>query len=147
MANWNKLDASFELIQLELEAVSKSEMWYRSTISTTVEELQGAVNNITNHIQLLSASLGTSVDNPKDRLSSLWEAIGALWTATHRIDGVSDGNYIYLDDLHKQLPNWGKMLEQLSLNYFKSLPKMNSAWLGAASGWTCYIEGLVPPLY
>jgi archaellum component FlaC len=65
MADWNKLDASFELVQLELKAVSCGETQYRNTISSSVEELQGAVNDITNCIEQVAVTLGMGMDSPE----------------------------------------------------------------------------------
>jgi hypothetical protein len=67
----------------------------------------------------------------------MWEAIGALRKATRRIDGVSNGSYIYLDDLRKVLPNWGKNLEQLSLSYTKNLQKMNIGLVACQTRFGC----------
>jgi hypothetical protein len=56
-------DASFELIRIQFESESRKETRYRNTISTTMEEMLTAVNDITSCIWLLSASMGTAVVN------------------------------------------------------------------------------------
>jgi hypothetical protein len=56
-------DASFELIRIQFESESRKETRYRNTISTTMEEMLTAVNDITSCIRLLSASMGTAVVN------------------------------------------------------------------------------------
>jgi hypothetical protein len=130
LADWYKLNANFELIQLELQSNSRGETRYRNTVNTTVEEMLGAVNNMTRWIQILAASIGTGSDDADAGPMSLWEAIEDLRAATRRTDAVSDGNYAYLDDLRKSLPNWSKNLGDLSKNYIINLPKMNTGLVG-----------------
>jgi hypothetical protein len=110
LAEWYKLDANFELIQLELQSNSRGELRYRNTINTTMEEMRGAVNDMTSRIQVLAASIGTGSEDADAGPMSLWEAIEDLRAATRRTAAISDGNYAYLDDLRKSLPNWSKTL-------------------------------------
>jgi hypothetical protein len=93
LAEWYKLDANFELIQLELQLKSRGELKYRNTVKTTVEEMLGAVNDMTRRIQVLAASIGTSSSDADTGPMSLWEAVEDLRAATRRTDAVSDGNY------------------------------------------------------
>jgi hypothetical protein len=95
-----------------------------------MEELQGAVNSITNWMQLLAASLSMALDDPNEGPMSLWEAIRALLSSITQIKGISDSNLVYLEDLKKHLPNWGRALQQLTVIYFDNLPKMNTGLLG-----------------
>jgi hypothetical protein len=125
MADWNKLEASFELIRLESEARSRSETKYRNSVSSTMESLLNTVNDTTSRIQLLAAGFGTGLDDPDEGPMTLWESIEDLRTSLQRIDGVSDGNNIYLDSLQKTLPNLGTTLSRLATSWKANLPKMN----------------------
>jgi hypothetical protein len=82
LAEWYKLDANFELIQLELQSKSRGELKYRNTVKTTVEEMLGAVNDMTSQIQVLAASIGTSSTDADAGPMSLWEAVEDLRAAT-----------------------------------------------------------------
>lgn len=92
-----------------------------------------AVNDITSRIQLLSASMGAAVNDGQSGPMPLWEVIEGLRLATKRVQGISEGNYIYLDELQLQLPNWGTTLEELSKSYVLNLPKMNASLIGCCS--------------
>jgi hypothetical protein len=145
LAEWYKLDDNFELIQLELEASSRGETRYHNTVNNTVEDMLCAVNDMTSCIQVLAASIGTGVDDIEAGPMSLWEAVEDLRSVTRRIDGVTDGNYGYLDDLRKTLPNWSKTLGDLSKNYFVNLPKMNAGGLVGCRTRLDILEGTGPP--
>jgi hypothetical protein len=45
MAGWNKLEASFELIQLEMEAGSRGKTWYWNTVSDFLGQMQNSLND------------------------------------------------------------------------------------------------------
>jgi hypothetical protein len=130
LSDWYKLDANFGHIQLELEASSRGETRYRYTVNTTVEDLLNAVNDMTSRMQVLGASIGSGVVDAEAGPTTLWEAIEDLRVVTRRIDDVHDGNYLYLDDLQKTLPNWSKTLGDLMKNYSLNLPKMNAGLIG-----------------
>jgi hypothetical protein len=103
MANWNKLNASFELIRIQVKSESCKETRYQITVSTTMDEMLTPVNDITSCIQLLSGFMGTAVDDVQDGPMSLWEAIKGLCLATKRVQVVSKGNCIYLNQLSLSL--------------------------------------------
>jgi hypothetical protein len=58
-------------------------------------------------------------------MSMIWEALARLRTSGSRTTGISDGNFHYLDELQKKLPNWGTMLENMAASYIDSIPKIN----------------------
>jgi hypothetical protein len=76
-------------------------------------------------VQILQASLRGQVDDPEGRSMSIWEAIARLRTSGSCTTGISDGNFHYLDELQKKLPNWGITLENMAASYIDTIPKIN----------------------
>jgi hypothetical protein len=64
---------------------------------------------------------------------SLLEAIEGLSLAAKKVEGISEGNCIHLNELRLQLPNWEKSLDELSKSYILNLPKMNHGLIGSCN--------------
>ena len=77
-------------------------------------------------MQLLGAGLHATITKTEEGPMSVWEAIQLLWTKVKLAHALSKGQHLYLDDLKKNLPNWGTTLENLSKSYQENLQKFGS---------------------
>jgi hypothetical protein len=98
-ANWNKIEAKFQLVHLEFDTTACSKVKYRNTVNDVIREIQDAMAKTDNRIQILQASLGDQVDDPEAGPMLIWDAIQKLQTELVRTGGTSDRNFHYLDEL------------------------------------------------
>jgi hypothetical protein len=125
-ANWNKIETKFhQLVHLELDTTARSTMKYRNTVTDVICDVQEAMEETNNRVQILQASLGDQVDDPEAGPLSIWEAIKKLRSELGRTSGMSEGNFLRLNELRKKIPNWGTTLENLTASYIDTIPKIN----------------------
>jgi hypothetical protein len=106
LGDWNKIQSKFHSIHLELDSNARSENKYRNVVNGVVGNIQEAMQETDNRIQLLQASLGEQVDDSEAGPMSIWEAVTRMRVDAERIGGIGDGSFLYLDELRKKLPNW-----------------------------------------
>jgi hypothetical protein len=123
--DWNKIESNFQSVHLELDTTARSETRYRNTVNDVIEDIQEGLQQTDHQAQILQASIGDSVDDPEGGPMSVWEAICMLRNHVSRTGGICDGNFLYLDELQKKLPNWGTTLENMSASYIDTIPKVN----------------------
>jgi len=104
----------------------RSETKYRNTISDTLGEIQTAIRGTDAKMQLLGAGLGATITETEEGPMSVWEAIQLLRSKVKLAHALGEGHHLYLDDLKKNLPNWGVTLENLSKSYQENLPKIGT---------------------
>jgi hypothetical protein len=121
----NKIETNFQTVHLELDSTARSETKYRNTVNSVIGDIQEAIQQTDNHVQILQASLGKQVDDPESRPMLIWEAIARLRADAARAGAISEGSYLYLDKLRKKIPNWGTTLENLTAGYIDTIPKIN----------------------
>ena len=78
MAEWNQLNANFQMIYLEFDSSGLGEMKYRNVIAETLEELQTAIRGTDARLQLLGAGIGDAITDTEEGPMSVWEAIGSI---------------------------------------------------------------------
>jgi hypothetical protein len=70
----------------------------------------------------------------------VWEArIQLLRTQVKHAHAVGEGHHLYLNELKKNLPNWGTMLDNLAKSYQENLPKIGVS-LNALGEKICLLE-------
>jgi hypothetical protein len=123
--DWNKIESNFQTVHQEIDSVAKTETKFRNSVTDVIGKMQDATRETDIRVQILQASLGGQVDDPEGGPMSIWEAIARLRTSGSRTTGISDGNFHYLDELRKKLPNWGTTLENMAASYIDTIPKIN----------------------
>jgi hypothetical protein len=84
--------------------------------------IQGTDTNM----QLLGAGLGCTITKMEEGPMSVWEAIQLLRMEEKLAHALSGGHHLYLDDLTRNLPNWGTTLDNLTKSYQENLPKIGT---------------------
>jgi hypothetical protein len=141
--DWNKFESKFQSLHKELDSTTQSETKYWNMVNAVIGDIQEAIQETDNHIQLLQASLGNQVDDLEGGPMSIWEAVAKLRTDTAWTGGISGGNFIYLDELRKKLPNWATPLENLTASYINTIPRVNRS-LVTIRGRIDVLEGGTP---
>jgi hypothetical protein len=143
--DWNKIQANFQSVHLELDSTARAEIKYRLSVNDVMGNIQEAVQETDSRMQILQASLGDQVDDPEGGPMSIWEAITRLRVDSARIGALSDGSFLYLDELRKTIPNWGTTLENLSASYLDTIPKINRNLVTMRSRLGALEETKTPP--
>jgi hypothetical protein len=96
-------------------------------------------------MQLLGARIGSPITETEEGPMFVWETIQRLRTEVKLVHAFGEGHHLYLDDLRKNLPNWGTTLNNLAKSYQENLPKIgtNLCSLGAK---ICLLESKTPLL-
>jgi hypothetical protein len=125
LSEWNQLTTNFQMIYAEFDAAGLGETKYRNIIAETLGELQEAIRGTDARLQLLGASVGKAITDSEQGPMSVWEALQDLRSKSQVVEELADGHHLYLDDLRKTLPNWGKTLENLAASYQHNFPIIN----------------------
>jgi hypothetical protein len=123
--DWNKIESNFQTVHQEIDSAAKSETKFRNSVSDVISNMQDATREMDIRVQILQASLGGQVDDPEGGPMPIWDPVARLRTLGSCTTGISDGNFHYLDELQKKLPNWGTTLENMATSYIDTIPKIN----------------------
>jgi hypothetical protein len=123
--DWNEIETNFQSVHLELDSMVHLETKYRNMVNNIIGDIQEAIQQTDNQVQILQASLGDQADDPEGGPMLIWEAIARLRADVSRTGGIREGSFLYLDRLRKKIPNWGTMLENLTASYIDTIPKIN----------------------
>jgi hypothetical protein len=123
--DWNKIKSNFQTFHQEIDSAAKSETKFRNSITDVISNMQDATRETDIRVQILQASPGGQVDDPEGGPMSIWEALARPRTSGSCTTGISDGNFHYLDELRKKLPNWETTLKNMAVSYIDTIPKIN----------------------
>jgi hypothetical protein len=129
-AEWNRLEATFDMIHLKFNGAAKGEQRYREAVQKTMMELQGSVREADARIQVLHAAIGQDLEASEEDTISVWEAIAALKKGLEQVTGTSDLNAEFLTEARKNLPMIVENLAKLSGHYMVNMPLINKALEG-----------------
>jgi hypothetical protein len=113
-SDWNKIEANFKSLYLELDGTARLETKYRNSVTLVMGEMQEAIKDTDNRVLLLQASLGVPVDDPEGDPMSIWEAIIGLQASGLKKTSSRDEVLLYIKTLKKNLPNWATTLTYMS---------------------------------
>jgi hypothetical protein len=119
---------------------AKSETNFWNSVTDVIGNAQDATKETGICVQILQASLGGQIDDPEGGPLSIWEAIARLRTSGCQSTGVSNGNFHYLKELQKKVPNWGTVLENMAASKIDTIPKINRNWLTTLESGSTTVE-------
>ncbi len=116
-AEWNRLEATFNMIHRKLNGTANSEQRYREVVQKTMMEMQGSIREADARIQVLHAAIGQDIKASEDDTISVWEAIAALKRGMAQVTGTSELNAEFLTQARNSLPMIVENLAKLSGHY------------------------------
>jgi hypothetical protein len=75
LGKWNRLQASFEFILLEINKKTTTGQKYRAAVAQTFLDLQAAVHKTDLQIQLMYARIGMDAIASEEETVTIWEAV------------------------------------------------------------------------
>jgi hypothetical protein len=121
----SEIGTNFQIVHQEIDSAAKSEIKFRNSKTDVISNMQDGTRETDIRVQILQASLGGQVDDPEGGPMSIWEALARLRTSGSRTTRISNGNFHYLDELRKKLPNWETTLESMAASYIDTISKIN----------------------
>jgi hypothetical protein len=91
-AEWNRLEATFNMIHLKLNGTANGEQRYREVVQKTMMEMQGSIREADTRINVLYAAIGQDIKSSEEDTLSVWESIAALKKGLEQVTGTSHLN-------------------------------------------------------
>ena len=139
-ATWKNINMNFSEIEQEFHRRSQGEQGYRESLTRTLQDLQGSLNNTEAKVQLLVAQIGGDKNASLKGMSTLWESIHSNQVQLEALMGQmeeqrkdQDASANDLDNLASRVSVLKDSFANLSKSYRQLIPQLKDR-LGALEG-------------
>jgi hypothetical protein len=125
-AEWNWLEAMFNIIHLKFNNTASSEHTYQEAIQKTMLDMQESIRQADLIIQLMHVAIGYDFEASKEETILVWEAIAGVEKGLTRVTADAAADAEFLAQTRNNLPALRINLEKLLNHYKINMPKIST---------------------